>query len=68
MLPLIEQRDLQLHEVVPLLKHQGMQVLELALHLPVLELMALLQLHEQQVVIELVQAMQLAQQQLVLLA
>jgi hypothetical protein len=29
-----------------------MQVLELALHLPVLELMALLQLHEQLVVIE----------------
>jgi ABC-type antimicrobial peptide transport system permease subunit len=55
MLPLIARRDLQHHEVVRVLMHLVLPMLELALHLPVLELLELLQLHEQQVVSELEQ-------------
>jgi hypothetical protein len=47
---LTEQRDLQLHEVVPLWMHQEMQVLELASLLPAQVSMVLLQLHERLVV------------------
>jgi hypothetical protein len=64
--PLIAQRDLQRHGVVPLLKHQVLQVLELALHQLVQESMVLLRLRGQLVESEpvrqqLVQELQLEQ-------
>jgi hypothetical protein len=52
--PSIAQHDLQRHEVVPLLQRLELQELELALPLPVRELMVLLQPHVLQVVFELV--------------
>jgi hypothetical protein len=50
MLPLIAQRDQQLHEAVLALMHLALPMLEQALPLPVQALMVLLQLHERLVV------------------
>jgi hypothetical protein len=61
MLPLIAQRDLQLHEVVLALMHLALPMLEQALPLPVQVLMALLQLHERLVVSALAQQVLLEQ-------
>jgi hypothetical protein len=64
MLPLIAQRDQQLHEAVLALMHLGLPMLEQALPLPVQVLLALEQLRERLVVFELVLAQQVQPMQL----
>jgi hypothetical protein len=60
-LPLIAQRDQQLHEAVLTLMHLALPMLEQALPLPVQVLMVLLQLHERLVVSALEQQVLLVQ-------